>query len=51
MVTIMSHIMARESLFEKLPLDNEKFLPLMKKLQSTYRDITYHNKTHAADLS
>ena len=47
----MSHIMARESLFEKLPLDNEKFLPLMKKLQSTYRDITYHNKTHAADLS
>ena len=43
--------MAKESLFEKLQLDSEKFLPLVKKLQSSYQDLTYHNKTHAADLS
>lgn len=36
MVTIFSHLMAKESLFEKLPLDTEKFLPLVKKLQSSY---------------
>jgi hypothetical protein len=36
LVTILSHLMAKESMFEKLPLDTEKFLPLVKKLQSSY---------------
>lgn len=34
-----------------LPIRNEKFLNFAKKVQQSYLDITYHNKTHATDLA
>jgi len=30
---------------------NEKFLPFVHKVQNSYRDISYHNKTHGTDLA
>jgi len=43
--------MAKEGIFDELPILNEKFLSFIQKVQSTYTNITYHNKTHAADLA
>ena len=51
LVTVVCHILAREGIFDKLPIANEKFLMFIQKIQSTYNDITYHNKTHGADLA
>lgn len=51
MVVVISHLMAKEKLFDTLPIINEKFLDFIKKVQSGYLDITYHNKTHATDLA
>jgi cAMP-specific phosphodiesterase 4 len=51
LVTVVSYIMARESIFDSIPVDVIKFLPFLHELQSRYKDITYHNKTHAADLA
>lgn len=51
MVTVISHLMAKEKIFDKVPILNEKFLEFIKKVQSSYNDILYHNKTHATDLA
>ena len=50
-MTVIIHLFAKEKLFDRLPITNEKFLTFMKKVQSGYNDITYHNQTHAADLA
>ena len=42
--------MAKEKIFDDLPVSNKKFLPFLKKIQSGYKDLSYHNSTHAADL-
>ena len=44
------HIFAKEKIFEQLPLSNTRVIPFFQRIQSLYKDITYHNKTHAADL-
>ena len=36
LVTIVSHIMAKEKVFEKLPIEKQKFIPFMQQLQHTY---------------
>ena len=51
MVTVISHILAREGIFDQLPIQNEKFLTFISKIQSSYNDITYHNKTHGTDFA
>ena len=51
LITVVSHILAKESLFDMLPINNEKFMNFIHKVQDTYTDITYHNKTHGADLA
>jgi hypothetical protein len=51
MVVIISHLLAKEKIFDNLPIQNEKFLEFIKKVQSSYLDILYHNKTHATDLA
>lgn len=51
LATVVCHILAKEDLFDILPIETHKFLPFMQELSSRYKDITYHNKTHAADLS
>ena len=51
MVAVITSIIAREKIFEHLPLVKPKFIPFIKKVQDTYNKITYHNKTHATDLA
>ena len=51
LVTVTCHILAKEGIFDKLPIVNEKFLPFIHKVQKGYQDISYHNKTHGADLA
>jgi len=51
MVTVICHLLAKERIFDTLPILNEKFLSFIKKVQSMYLDISYHNKTHATDLA
>lgn len=51
LVTTVSYILAHENIFDTLPIINEKFLSFIRKVQSSYKSITYHNKTHAADLA
>ena len=43
--------MNKENLLEKLEINAQIFLNFISKIQTGYTDITYHNKTHAADLS
>lgn len=51
LVVILSYMFARENLFDLLPIRNDRFLNFLKKVQHSYVDITYHNKTHATDLA
>ena len=51
LVSVVCYLFAREKLFDKLPIRNDKFINFVKKVQSSYCDITYHNKTHATDLA
>lgn len=51
LIIVVSHILAKESLFDMLPINNEKFMNFIHKIQDTYTNITYHNKTHGADLA
>ena len=46
----VSHILAKERVFEEVPIATQNYLEFIKKLETGYRDITYHNATHAADL-
>jgi hypothetical protein len=50
LVALMSYLWAKENILENLPIDKQKLLPMLTELQGGYFDITYHNKTHAADL-
>ena len=43
MVTVVTTIIAKEKIFDELPLEKDKFLPCLKKIQDTYNDISYHN--------
>lgn len=40
-----------EKIFDSLPIANDKFINFLCKIQQQYKNITYHNKTHAADLA
>ena len=51
MISTICYIMAREKMFDDLPIVNEKFLPFIKRISSGYNNVSYHNKTHATDLS
>lgn len=46
----MGYIFAKAGIFQEVPINKMKFFPFMSKIASLYKDITYHNKTHAADL-
>ena len=50
LTTVVSHIFAKERVFEELRLANQNYFSFIKKVEAGYRDITYHNAVHAADL-
>lgn len=47
----VGYIFAKAGIFEDVPLNKFKFFQFIGKIASLYKDITYHNKTHAADLA
>jgi hypothetical protein len=51
LVVTISYIMAKQNLFSKLNASFEVFRAFMTRIQGGYKNVTYHNKTHAADLS
>jgi hypothetical protein len=50
LVSTAAYILAKHDIFSNINCSFEVFLNFIKKIQSGYKDITYHNKTHAADL-
>ena len=49
--TTIGYIMAKEGIFEEVKLNKLKFFGFLSRISNLYNDITYHNRTHAADLS
>ena len=49
--TVLGYLFAKEGIFEDVPLNKQKFFGFCKKISSLYNDVSYHNKTHAADLT
>lgn len=50
LLTTSTYILAKHSIFNRINLDYATFVSFIKKIQSGYQNVTYHNKTHAADL-
>lgn len=51
LTTTIAQILAREKIFDNISVVNEKFVSFLVKIQSSYNNITYHNKSHGADLA
>ncbi len=51
LVTVTSYILAKENIFASKKLQISTFLNFIEKIQRGYKDVTYHNQTHGADLS
>lgn len=51
LTTITTFILAKENLFQSLKINLDTYLNFIEKIQKGYKDITYHNKTHGADLA
>ncbi len=51
LVTITSYILAKQGIFSKMNIPFEIYTNFMTKIQKGYMSVTYHNKTHAADLA
>ena len=51
LITSVTYLLHRHKVFQSLKISVETFLTFIAKIQSGYKDITYHNKTHAADVS
>jgi hypothetical protein len=51
LVTVATYLLHQEQLFSSLNINMETWMRFITKIQSGYKDIAYHNKTHAADLA
>jgi len=45
------HIMSKEKFLEEFTISNKKLWNFTYAIQSSYNDVTYHNKTHASDVA
>jgi len=50
LVTIAYYLYQKHSLFKELMIDPVTFLNFVNAIQSGYKDVTYHNKSHGADV-
>lgn len=50
LVTLLSYLVVHQGLHKTGKVDFERLLNYMTAIQSGYKNIAYHNKTHAADL-
>lgn len=51
LITTTTYLLHKHRIFQNLKISVEKYLTFISKIQSGYKDITYHNKTHGADVS
>jgi hypothetical protein len=51
LVTVITYLLHKEQLFSSININIDTWMRFITKIQSGYKDIAYHNKTHAADLS
>lgn len=47
---IPSFLMNKHNLFESCKIAPDKFFTFMRRVHNSYNNVTYHNKTHAADV-
>lgn len=50
LVTMLSYLVVNRGLLNDSPVDFDKLMNYMVAIQNGYRNVTYHNTTHAADL-
>lgn len=50
LITITTFLLHKHKLFQTLRINIETFMTFIAKIQSGYRDVTYHNKTHGSDV-
>eukprot|EP00347_Sterkiella_histriomuscorum_P000561 403375374 len=50
LITVSSFIFQKHKFFLKLNIQVESFISFVAKVQSGYKDVAYHNKTHGADV-
>lgn len=50
LITVASYILAKHNVFNKINLNFDTFMNFIKQIQHGYKRVSYHNKTHAADL-
>jgi hypothetical protein len=51
LVTVTSYILAKQGVFTNMNIPFDIYTNFMTVIQKGYKNVTYHNKTHAADLS
>jgi hypothetical protein len=50
LITVTTFLMHKLRVFTKFKIHVEVFMSFIAKIQSQYKDIAYHNKTHGADV-
>jgi hypothetical protein len=51
LVAVVCSIFVKEKIFTDIPINLVKIIPFLKKISQQYLKISYHNKTHGADLT
>lgn len=52
LITVVTHILAKENIFDSLNLKFDSFMRFITKISQGYKtNVSYHSKTHGADLS
>ena len=50
MLSLLPWLLSKRNCFAKVELDLQRLVQFTVKIQDGYKNITYHNKTHGADL-
>jgi hypothetical protein len=51
LVTVATYLMHKNNIMNNLKIPYEVFTKFMRTIQGGYKNITYHNKTHGADVA
>jgi hypothetical protein len=51
LITVITYLLHKHHIFSNLKIRMETFLKFISAVQSGYQNVTYHNKTHGADLA
>lgn len=51
LMSMINYLLMKYNLFDKMRIDQGKFIQYSVLIQQMYQPIAYHNKTHAADVT